>query len=185
MLYPGHNIEVEDEVTITAEYENGASACFISTTGEFPGTNRLEISGDKGKIVVENHKLSFWKLDVPEREFCFTSKKGFDFIPMTLEETEIEDIGPAHAGILQNFANAILHGEDLIGPGYEGSNSLTISNAAFLSDWTKQEITLPMDEDLFYELLQKKIAASDKTADFEASKIENFDGVYNVRWQKM
>ena len=180
-----HNIEVEDEVTITAEYENGASACFISTTGEFPGTNRLEISGDKGKIVVEKQKLSFWKLEVPEREFCFTAKKGFAPIPMTLEEMEIEGFGTSHEGILQNFANAILYGEELIGPGCEGINSLTISNAAFLSDWTKQEITLPMDEDLFYELLQKKIAESGRTADFEASKIENFDGVYNVRWQKM
>ena len=180
-----HNIEVEDEVTITAEYENGASACFISTTGEFPGTNRLEISGDKGKIVVEKQKLSFWKLEIPEREFCFTAKKGFAPIPMTLEEMEIDGFGTSHEGILQNFANAILHGEELIGPGYEGINSLTISNAAFLSDWTKQEITLPIDEDLFYELLQKKIAESGKTADFETSKIENFDGIYNVRWQKM
>ena len=86
---------------------------------------------------------------------------------------------------MQNFANAILHGEALIGPGYEGIHSLTISNAAFLSDWTKQEVTLPMDEDLFYKLLQEKIAASGKDANLESSQIENFDGVYNVRWRKM
>lgn len=178
-----HNIEVEDDVTITADYENGATACFITTTGEFPGTNRLEITGDGGKIVVEGSKLSFWRLKTHERDFCFTSENGFAPIPMTLEETVIEDVGTAHMGILQNFTNAILHGEKLIASGCEGINALTISNAAYLSDWTGQTVTLPLDEDLFYELLQKKIANSNVKADMTSSRIENLDGTYNVRWQ--
>ena len=32
-----HNIDVEDDVTIYGEYENGATGVFITTTGEFPG----------------------------------------------------------------------------------------------------------------------------------------------------
>ncbi|MBQ8611717.1 MAG: Gfo/Idh/MocA family oxidoreductase, partial [Oscillospiraceae bacterium] len=66
-----HNIEVEDDATIYAEYENGAVATFITTTGEYPGTNRLEISGDRGKLVLEEGVLKHWKLDGSEREFCF------------------------------------------------------------------------------------------------------------------
>ena len=177
-----HDIEVEDDVTITAEYENGASACFITTTGEFPGTNRLEISGDRGKVVIEGKKLTFWKLETPEREFCITSKKGFDKIPMEVEETIVEDSGSAHVGILQNFTNHILYGEQLLSAGHEGINGLTISNAAFLSDWTGKEITLPMDEDLFYEELQKRIATS-RHKSVKSSAIENLSGTYNVRWQ--
>ncbi len=177
-----HDIEVEDDVTITAEYENGASACFITTTGEFPGTNRLEISGDRGKVVIEGKKLTFYKLETPEREFCVTSTKGFDSIPFTVEETEVESTGTAHVGILQNFTNHILHGEELLSSGYEGINGLTISNAAFLADWTGKEITLPMDEDLFYEELQKRIKTSrHKTA--ASSGIEDLSGTYNERWQ--
>ncbi len=177
-----HDIEVEDDVTITAEYENGASACFITTTGEFPGTNRLEISGDKGKMVIEGKTLTFYKLETAEREFCVTSKKAFDKIPFTVEEITVEDTGTAHVGILQNFTNHILYGEELLSSGYEGINGLTISNAAFLADWTGKEITLPMDEDLFYEELQKRIKTSrHKVA--TASVIEDLSGTYNERWQ--
>ena len=58
-----HNIEVEDDVTIFARYEGGATGVFITTTGEFPGTNRLEISGTRGKLVIEEGKIKWWKLD--------------------------------------------------------------------------------------------------------------------------
>ena len=53
------------------------SATFITTTGETPGTNRLEISGELGKIVIEEGKLRFWKLDRNERDICFNEKDGF------------------------------------------------------------------------------------------------------------
>lgn len=177
-----HDIEVEDDVTITAEYENGASACFITTTGEFPGTNRLEISGDRGKVVIEGKEMTFYKLEIPERTVNATSKKSFDKIPFTVEKTVVEDSGTAHVGILQNFTNHILYDEALISSGYEGINGLTISNAAFLSDWLGKEINLPMDEDLFYTLLQERIKTSKhKTA--ASSGIEDLSGTYNERWQ--
>ena len=48
-----HRIEVEDEVTAYFEHANGAVGHFITTTGESPGTNRLEIVGDCGKLVYE------------------------------------------------------------------------------------------------------------------------------------
>lgn len=178
-----HDIEVEDDVTILAQYENGASACFITTTGEYPGTNRLEISGDRGKIVVEGDKLTFDKLEIPEREVNRTSDKGFADIDYTTEEIVVEDSGPAHVGILQNFANNILYGEELLSRGEEGIHGLTISNAAFLSAWTGKEIELPLDEDLFYKLLQERIKTSKSKTNVVASKIEDLSGTYNARWQ--
>lgn len=178
-----HDIEVEDDVTITAEYENGASAAFITTTGEFPGTNRLEITGDRGKIVIEHKTLTFTKLETPERVVTKTSENSFDQIPCTTETYEFEDSGTAHVGILQNFTNHILFGEELISKGEEGIFGLTISNAAFLSDWTGKEITLPMDEDLFYELLSERIKHSHIKKETAPAVIENLDGTYNDRWQ--
>jgi len=177
-----HDIEVEDDVTITARYENGATACFITTTGEYPGTNRLEISGDRGKVVIEGKEMTFYRLETPEREVNATSQKAFDKIPYTVEKTVVESTGTAHVGILQNFTNHILYGEELISSGYEGINGLTISNAAFLSEWTKKEITLPLDEDLFYDLLQERIRTS-RHKEFKSSTIENLSGTYNERWQ--
>ena len=177
-----HNIEVEDDATIYAEYENGASAVFITTTGEFPGTNRLEISGDRGKMVLENGELHFWKLDFSEREACYTETAGFpswkaEESVYTAEETE-----DGHLLILRNFTNAILHGEPLIAPGTDGIRELTISNAAYLSSWTNDWVTLPLDEALFEQHLQQKIAASHTSEKKNGEDSSRTGGAYSVRW---
>ena len=183
-----HDVEIEDDVTITAEYENGATATFITSTGEYPGSNHLIISGDRGKIVVEEgKKITFTKLSQAERDFCFTSEQSFiGEIEKTVDVFEFDDFGTQHIGILQNFTNHILAGEALMSNGCEGINGLTISNAAFLSDWTKQEITLPMDEDLFYELLQERIRNSKVDLSKKVAKAPKMDGgygTYQERWK--
>ncbi len=156
-----HNIDVEDDVTIYGEYENGASAVFISATGETPGTNRLEISGDMGKIVVEHGKLKWWKLDVPEREFCFTAKEGFA-TPKT-EYEEFTDVEPeGHPQVLEAFAQAVLNGTEMIAEGKEGLNSLEISNAAYLSSWTDDWAEIPVSDALFEEYIEK-LRANEKS----------------------
>src|SRR5438034_4501654 len=72
-----HNIEVEDNVTAYLEWPNGATGVFITSTGESPGTNRLEIIGERGKLVVENNKINFTRNEVSMLEFSKTSKAGF------------------------------------------------------------------------------------------------------------
>jgi predicted dehydrogenase len=149
-----HNINVEDDVTIFGEYESGATATFITTTGEAPGTNRLEISGDRGKLVIENGLLKWWKLAVPEREFCFTATEGFFTSEYTYEEfTAPEPEG--HPQVLEAFAQAILNGSEMITRGEEGLNSLLISNAAYLSTWTDGWVELPFDEARFEGFLKE------------------------------
>lgn len=158
-----HDIEVEDDVTAFAEYENGATATFISTTGECPGTNRLEISGDRGKLVAEDGKLTWTKLSVPEREWCATCEDGFKKVPSTTEVLEFprdENKLYDHSAIVQNFANAVLFGEPLLASGFEAINGLQLSNSMFLSSWTGKTVDVPCDGDLFYELLRKKIEGS-------------------------
>ncbi len=176
-----HNVEIEDDVTAYAEYDNGASATFITTTGEYPGTNRLEISGDRAKLVWEGGKLHMWKLDEPEREVCFTSKQGFATPPVTELEPECPGVETAHVGILQNFANAVLHGEELIAPGYDGINGLTLSNAMHLSDWTGKMVELPLDTELFERYLDERRKTSRIKAEVEGAP-EDIRGTYNDRW---
>lgn len=176
-----HDIEVEDDVTAYAEYENGATAVFITTTGETPGTNRLEISGDKGKLVWEAGKLTFFELKEHERKLCFESSEGF--LTPEMNERQITSDKPetGHNGILQNFTNAVLKGEPLLAPGYEGINGLTISNAIYLSDWTKSPVTLPLDEQRFLELLNERRKNSRKKQEV-VSQISDLSGTYNTRW---
>ena len=155
-----HNIEVEDDATIYAEYKNGATSLFVTSTGEFPGTNRLEISGGKGKIVIEDGKLTFWKLNIPEREFCFKSEESFPKIPYEITVFPQNEKDTAHIGILQNFANAILYGEELLSPGSDGIFEVEVSNAAYLSSWKDKWVTIPVDCDEYYEELKQRIDRS-------------------------
>ena len=173
-----HNIEVEDDATIYAEYENGATATFITSTGEYPGTNRLEIAGDLGKLVIEDGHLKWWRLDEPEREFCFTAEKGFYKPELTFEDIVPDEPETAHKGVLQAFADAILHGSDLVARGEEGANELTISNAAYLSAWTDSWVELPLDFDAFAKEFDKRAEHSCQ----HDGKCEKMSKNYNERW---
>ena len=176
-----HNIEVEDDVTIFTRYKNGATGAFITSTGEYPGTNRLEISGTKGKIVIENSTLKWWELKEDERIICKKSDDGFVNIETKYTEIKQTKTETAHKGILQNFANAILSGEKLFSPGTDGIFELTISNAAYLSSWKGNiEVPLPFDDNEFDRFLNTLISNSKKRI-IGKSRIPS--NSYSERWQ--
>ncbi|MEK3877558.1 Gfo/Idh/MocA family protein [Paenibacillus sp. FSL M7-0420] len=155
------NIEVEDDVTAYVEYENGATGLFITTTGEAPGTNRFEITGDNGKIVVEDGTLTFFRLRTPEPKFNAEYTGGFGAPECWKCEIPVEaGNGEQHKGILRNFTNAILQDEPLLAPGEEGIHGLTLSNAMYLSAWTDNWVDLPIDSELFYEKLMEQVENS-------------------------
>ena len=155
-----HDIEVEDDVTAYVEYENGATGLFVTTTGEAPGTNRLEVTGDRGKIVIEDDKLTFWRLRVSERDFNRDFKGGFGSPEYWKCEIPTPGENSQHIGIMRDWVSAILNGTKLIAPGVEGIKGLTISNAMHLSAWTDSWVDIPFDEVLFYEKLQERIENS-------------------------
>ena len=178
-----HNIEVEDEATLFVRYKNGATGTFITTTGEYPGTNRLEIAGDRGKIVLENSTLKWWKLEDAEREFCYTSEKSLPKIDCDYQEFSFEEKESGHVGILQNFANAILNGETLISPGEDGLQELSLSNAAYLSAWSGNvEITFPLDNEKFDRILAEKSAKSICKEETVSLGQEEGQSRWQVRW---
>jgi predicted dehydrogenase len=154
------DIEVENDVTAYAEYANGATGVFVTSTFEAPGTNRFEISGDRGKIVVEDDRMTFWRLRVPESEFNRTYTGGFGQPECWKCEIPVSGGGPQHAGITRNWVDAIVRGKPLLAPGEEGIKGLSIANAMLLSAWTDDWVDLPVDEDLYYEKLQERIRTS-------------------------
>lgn len=176
-----HDIEVEDDVTIFTRYKNGASGTFITSTGEYPGTNRLEITGTKGKIVLENGILKHWKLKQDERAVCYSSENGFAKIETEYSEITFEQSKTEHRDILQNFADSILHGTKLIAPGTDGIFELTLSNAAYLSSWKNNcEIKIPFD-DLEFD---KKLLELSKNKKIKSNTKEQCDFyTYKERWQ--
>src|SRR5216684_4693081 len=72
-----HQIEVEDDVTAYLEFANGATGTFVSSTGEAPGTNRLEIVGTRGKLILENNRLLLTRNETDALQFSKESKLGF------------------------------------------------------------------------------------------------------------
>jgi predicted dehydrogenase len=167
-----HNIEVEDDVTAYVEYENGATGLFVTSTGEAPGTNRFEISADRGKLVIEDDKLTFWRNRIPERQFNAEYKGGFGQPECWKCEIPVRGKATQHKGITQNWVNAILKGTKLLAPGVEGINGLQISNAMHLSAWTDSWVNIPVDEDLFYEKLQERIKTSTYKKPAESKTLE-------------
>ena len=155
-----HDIEVEDDVSAYMEFENGATGIFVTTTGDAPGTNRLELSGTLGKAVCENDELRFWKLDEDEEKWRFTAEQGFAKPPFREVKAETDGKNPQHPAVLNAFAAHILRGEPMIADGREGIRGLMLSNAMHLSSWLGREVELPIDEQLFYDLLKEKCATS-------------------------
>lgn len=174
-----HDIEVEDDVTTLVEYENGATGVFITSTGDAPGTNRFEITMDKAKLVAEGGKLTVWELDVAEPEFSKNNKEPFGEPKVTMYEPETDGENPQHVGVLNAFADNILEGKPLVAEGYEGINGLTLSNAMHLSAWLGKTIELPLDEDLFYSELKKRIDASQEKKEVKKAVV-NMDNTYNA-----
>lgn len=155
-----HDIEVEDEVTAYLEYPNGATGMFITSTGEAPGTNRLEIAGDMGRVVIEGGKIQFTRNETPASEFLKTSKQGFARPPVWNVEIPLSGPAGGHKVITQNFVDAILNGAPLIAPAPEGIKSVEIANAMLYSAWTDKTIDLPIDSAAYESALKERIAKS-------------------------
>ncbi|WMJ87511.1 Gfo/Idh/MocA family protein [Anaerocolumna sp. MB42-C2] len=155
-----HDIEVEDDVTAYLEYPGGATGVFVTTTGDAPGTNRFEITLEKGKLVCEEDKLTLYELEINEREYCYSATEGFKKPEGHYVTLETDGKNPQHAGVLNAFAGKILHGTPLIAEGIEGINGLTLSNAMHLSSWLNIPVEIPFNEELFLSELNKRRANS-------------------------
>ncbi|MFK3936780.1 Gfo/Idh/MocA family protein [Alkalihalobacillus sp. NPDC078783] len=161
-------IVVEDEVTALLEYENGATGMFITCTHDVLGTDRFEILGDKGKIVVDNSsKVTIKRLKQPEPEMS-TNMSMQDVMemmrdqgPSGMYDEEVMDFssewGEQHIAVLQNFAANILDDTPLIAPGSDGIHGVHLANAIHLSSWLGQEVELPIDEEQYLAELTKKV----------------------------
>lgn len=171
------DIAVEDEVTALVDYGNGATGTFVTATHDMVGTDRFEILGDQGKIVVEGSKTAtVTRMKKKEREI--SDGMGMDDVRklfmgqlnmeeyLTTETVEFASVwGGQHAGVLENFAANILDGTPLLAPGSDGINGVRLANAIHLSSWKGEEVGLDFDEDEFLGLLNDRIRDEGKYAE--------------------
>ena len=155
-----HNIEVEDNVTAYMEFPNGATGVFITSTGEAPGTNRFEIAGTRGRVVLEKDKLQFIRNEVSMTEFSKTSKVGFLKPDVWNVDIPIDNAPSPHATLMQNFVDAILDGAPLIAPGEDGIHSVELANVMLYSSLIDKTVELPMNSAAFEKKLKQLISGS-------------------------
>jgi len=155
-----HRIEVEDNVTVYLEWPNGATGVFISSTGEAPGSNRFELCGTRGRVVLENSKLCFTRNDADMIEFSSTATTGFVRPEVWNVDIPIDNASAPHAILMQNFVDAILDAAPLLVPGEEGIRSVELANAMLYSSLIGQTVELPMDSAAFEKKLDELIANS-------------------------
>lgn len=173
-----HDIETEDDVTAYMEFPNGATGVFITSTADFPGTNRLEILGTKGKLVCENgQKLTYWENDMDERVFNRTYQGGFG-TPHTKKKVLMHhNVSKMHLEILQNFAAAIVGKQSLKVSGFDGLNGVEMMNAMLLSQWLGKAVEMPIDDELYLEELNQRIATG-RELRAESSVVLDTTGTY-------
>lgn len=160
------NVAVETDVTVTAAYPGGATGVLVSCTHDPLGTDRLELSFDKGKILVEDScKATIYRFKKPEQvwnetvshmEMAYLSRTPGAMYD-TEEMTSQQGFGMAYTEIFENFAEHILHGTALIATGEDGLRQVQLANAMQLSGWKKQPVAVPCDEAEYDLWLQKRI----------------------------
>jgi predicted dehydrogenase len=155
-----HQIETEDAVTAYLEYPNGATGVFVTTTGEAPGTNRLEIAAENGRVILENGKLSWVKNTTPMTEFSRTTKGRFDRPEVWNVEIPTHGHSGGHIAIIHNFVDAILDGKPLIAEASEGINSVELGNAMLLSSLLDETLELPLSSAMVEKEFKKLIKDS-------------------------
>lgn len=172
----GRDISVETEVAVLAEYANGGAGTFITATNDLLGTDHLEIVGTRGRIVIEGSERAVVTRLAREEPSILVEHLGPTpeigagaVLPDELVDVEVVEMGSVramqHAGILANFADAILNGAELIAPGVDGLNEVRLANAIHLAGWTGQPVRTEVDTEEFRDALNKQIREEGRFAE--------------------
>lgn len=166
-----HEIEVEDEAFAMMEFANGAHGYLYASTTEAPRTYRFEIVGDKGKILLDDTGLHFWKLATPISTHSRTATEmwgGPEAAESELAGKDLEKLvgmplskcEATHRGVVRNFCAAILRGEKRLAPGEECGMQVELADAITLSSHLGERVKLPISRRGYDELMARLIASS-------------------------
>jgi len=162
-----HHIEVEDEVTAFMRWADDSpiaprgTGVFVTSTGEYPGTDRLEIAGDRGKLTVEGGRITFTQTHESVQRFSQTTDEAFGSPGSDAITIATGGDDPGHRAVTANFIDAILHpGTPLICPAADARAELELGNAMLLSGLERRAVPIPMDHEAFDAKLKHLIDTS-------------------------
>jgi predicted dehydrogenase len=155
-----HDIEVEDLAAALLEYPNGGTGYLLETVNEAPTSSRIELCGERGKLVLDRNGLHFWEIAGGVRAFSDSTPAMWGRPEAVEVEVPLKERETGHAAIVRNVARAILYGEDLIAPGPEALRSLELANAMLLSGHKDKPVDIPLDRAEYDAFIAEKQAAS-------------------------
>jgi len=127
-----HAIEVEDCVTATLRFVNGALGSISATTAAAPGyPHRVEIYGERGGVQIEGEQVVRWEDGGAQEPRIGTRRVNREPVAAGAgaSPTGIGAVG--HTRLLEDFVAAIRDGRDPLAPGREGRRSLALVLAVY------------------------------------------------------
>jgi predicted dehydrogenase len=146
-------MEAEDTASALLEYPNGGVGSLETSTVE-AGIQRIELVGDKGRIVIVGETFAFQRFEPTLSEHLATSQEMFG-APEIVEVEAPTDLGPGgdHVDVHRDFASAIRNGHEPRIPARQALWSLELANAIVLSSHLDRSVELPVDRAAYAELL--------------------------------
>lgn len=157
-----HDTPVDDSVVANLIYKDSFLCTFISSTGETPGTNRFELSGTGGKLVLENFaKLEFQINEIDEATFSRTAVSAPNRIKFGKPKTHYyeEPVGEKkdlHLLCIQDFVDAVCNNKNPSATFEDGLACAEIVNGIYYADWIGTTVGIPVSEEKYYELLHAR-----------------------------
>lgn len=151
-------IPVDDAVDMQLYYDNGLHGTLISSTGENPGVNRLEIWGERGRLCVEDTaRITLDENEMTTAEFAASNREVYGTLAYHSREIPVEANPEAYQTVLRRFSDHLRLGTPMIADGEDGLRAVELTNAAYVSAWQQRKVRLPADPAVYEELLRKKM----------------------------
>jgi predicted dehydrogenase len=154
-----HEVEVEDDVTALLDFPSGMSALVVAGTGEAPGTNRLEISCDRGRIVLEDGVALVHRNREPSSVHRRREPSGRPLADVERQEFPVRNA--TGLALLANFVAAIRGHEPLLAPAHEAAAAVEVANAILWSSLQERALSLPIDG-VGFERALRELSTSQK-----------------------
>lgn len=145
-------IETENEALLQMWYPNDLTVQLIASAREYPGTNRLEISGSRAQLLLEGERFArLRRLGMDEAEYAKSASEMYASIPYSEETFEYGGCENTvqQAAIVNNFVRAVNGLEPVLCPVTEAAGSLEVINAAYFSAWRETAVRFPLDPDAY------------------------------------
>lgn len=142
-----NDFAVDDAADVQFYYKSGFHGTMVSSTGEAPGVNRLEIWGSKGRLTVEDgKKLTFDENEMSTEEYARANQEKMALLRHNTREISLESTEMPYQQVMARFAANILSGGELIADGWDGLREVQLANAVYVSGWEECRVAVPVDE---------------------------------------